>query len=114
MPGFRADEVMADDFATGTLFAVCAHVMTSVHENAVTEIGFRAPADTRWTRNQRRAAALATSLTHGRTADYEMSDTDWALLLLASGCNDVTCSSAVVGRRVLEHFLLHEGYFAAG
>lgn len=86
--------------------------MTSVSDRSVIEFSGSVHRDARWTRNQRRAAVLAACLAHGRASDDEMTDNDWALLLLASGCNDVTCSPAVVGRRVLEHYLLHEGYFA--
>lgn len=87
--------------------------MSHYGSSAVTECGNAVTRSNRWTRNQRRAARLAVSLSRGRTGPTLLSDEDWALLLLASGANNMSLAPTQVSERVLQSFVLREGYFAA-
>jgi hypothetical protein len=63
------------------------------------------------TRNQRRALELASQIQEGDRAVDELSDGDWALLLLAAGLSGSCRPSPLVCSRIFNDFAHAAGYF---
>jgi hypothetical protein len=63
------------------------------------------------TRNQQRALFLAQAVIDGSTHPADMSDEEWALLLLASDMNTSSLSPIKIAHRVLLQFEHRMGFF---
>lgn len=63
------------------------------------------------TNNHRHAIALARQILSDERAADEITDSDWALLMLAADVNRCDSAPQLVARRVLDAFERQSGYF---
>ena len=65
------------------------------------------------TANQIRAVRLALGVVDEEFNPGDLSDSDWQLLLLAAGVNNVCASPKIVAEQVLRHLTCSSGYFSS-
>lgn len=63
------------------------------------------------TNNHRRSIALAKQILSGEQRPENITDADWALLMLAADINRCDSAPSVVARRVLDAYEQMTGYF---